>query len=293
MKRFPVYAIAVCCLFFISCGKESSREQEPVAEDTTETSNTKLLTKIVEYEKDHPGDSIITDFYYNSNNKLIRTKEHTIATSGSDLGDEDNEYFIYRDVNDIVKRVTIMASHYEDGIFTHKDSSVYDMVYDTGSKHYKYIINTKNFKDIGTPYFIRDSLVYTYNSNDQITVLQILRKDAATGIYFEAERREHDFDAKGNIIRIRFNENYDNQGDPLTEDVLTYDDKINPMNFGMEGFILGMYSFSWPTPDNPVKLSGNEPAAYSYTYDADNYPVLMESSFTDGGSGKSYFYYTK
>ena len=54
-----------------------------------------------------------------------------------------------------------MTSHYEDGIFTHKDSSVYDVAYDTGSKHYKYSINTNNFEDIGTPYFIRDSIVYT------------------------------------------------------------------------------------------------------------------------------------
>ena len=289
MKCFPLYAIAVCCLFFVSCGKESSREQkEPVAEDTTETSNTKLLTRIVEYEKDYPGDSIITDFYYNANNKLIRTKEHTVATPGSDLGDEDDEYLIYRDANNVVKRVTIMTSHYEDGIFTHKDSSVYDVAYDTGSKHYKYSINTNNFEDIGTPYFIRDSIVYTYNSKDQITVLQILRKDAATGIYFEAERREYDFDAKGNIIKIRFNENYDNQGDPLKEDELTYDDKINPMNFGMEGLILGMRYFSWPTPNNYVKLNSNEPAVYSYTYDDDNYPVLVISSLD--GYRRNYYY---
>lgn len=291
MTKILLHTLCWGSILLASCGKESSREQEePPVEDTT---GTKLLTRIVEYEKDHPGDSIITDFYYNANNKLIRTKEHTVAASGSDLGDEDDEYLIYRDANDIVKRVAIMTSHYEDGIFTHKDSTVYDVVYDTGSKHYKYSINTNNFEDIGTPYFIRDSLVYTYNSKDQITVLQIFRKDTATGIYFEAERREHDFDAKGNMVRIRTNENYDNQGDPLIEVVITYDDKINPRNFGMEGFILGMYSFSWPTPDNPVKLSGNEPAAYSYTYDADNYPVLMESSFTDGGSGKSYFYYNK
>jgi hypothetical protein len=293
MRCFPVYTVAICLLFFVSCGKESSREQEePVVEDTTKTSNTKLLTRIVEYEKDYPGDSIITDFYYNANNKLIRTKEHTIATPGSDLGDEDDEYLIYRDANDVIKKVTITTSHYEDGIFTHKDSSVYDVVYDPGSKHYKYSINTNNFEDIGTPYFIRDSLVYAYNSNDQITVLQIFRKDAATGIYFEAERREHDFDEKGNIIRIRTNENYDNEGDPLNEYVFTYDDKINPLNFGMEGFILGMYSFSWPTPNNYMKLNGNEPAAYSYTYDDDNYPVLMESSFQDY-SGKIYYYYNK
>lgn len=293
MKCFSVYIPLLCCLFFVSCGKESSREQkEPAPEDTTDNSQTKLLTRIVEYEKDYPGDSIITDFYYNANNKLIRTKEHTIATPGSDLGDQDDEYLIYRDANDDIKRVTIMTSYYNDGIFTRKDSVVYDVAYDPGSKHYKYSICTANFGDIGTPYFIRDSLVYTYNSNDQITVFQVFRKDAATGIYFEAERREHDFDAKGNIIKIRTNENYDNEGDPLTEDILTYDDKINPMNFGMEGFILGMYSFSWPTPNNYMKLSGNESAAYSYTYDADNYPVLEESSFTEGG-GKIYFYYDK
>ncbi|MBN8857302.1 MAG: hypothetical protein J0H29_02875 [Sphingobacteriales bacterium] len=293
MKTRIIGMLCIVAWAVSSCGKESSREQEePVVKDTTETSNTKLLTRIVEYEKDYPGDSIITDFYYNANNKLIRTKEHTIATPGSDLGDEDDEYLIYRDASDVVKRVTIMTSHYEDGIFTHKDSSVYDVVYDTGSKHYKYSINTNNFEDIGTPYFIRDSLVYTYNNKDQITMLQILRKDTATGIYFEAERREHDFDAKGNIIKLRTNENYDNQGDPLNEYVLTYDDKINPMNFGMEGFILGMYSFSWPTPNNYMTLSGNEPAAYSYTYDADNYPVLMESSF-QYYSGKIYYYYNK
>jgi len=289
MKKVLLYTLCWGSILLASCGKESSREQkEPVVEDTTGNSNTKLLTRIVEYEKDYPGDSIITDFYYNANNKLIRTKEHTIAISGSDLGDEDDEYLIYRDAKDVIKRVTIMTSHYENVIFTHKDSSVYDMVYDTGSKHYKYSIKTKNFEDIGTPYFIRDSLAYTYNSNDQITLLQIFRKDAATGIYFEAERREHDFDTKGNIMKTRINENYDNQGDPLREDVITYDDKINPMNFGMEGFILGMYSFSLPTPNNPVKSVGSATITYSYTYDADNYPVLMISPLD--GYRQNYYY---
>ena len=90
------------------------------------------------------------------------------------------------------------------------------------------------------------------------------------------------------IIEIRFNENYDNQGDPLKEDELTYDDKINPMNFGMEGLILGMRYFSWPTPNNYVKLNSNEPAVYSYTYDDDNYPVLVISSLD--GYKRNYYY---
>ena len=289
MKHFLIRTLCWGSILFMSCGKESSREPDkPAAEDTTQNnnSNVKLLTRIAEYNKEEPNDSTIIDFYYNANNKLIRTKE----LSSPGIRFEDDEVLIYRDDNDVVQRVTIMTSHFENSIFTHKDSAVFDLVYDPASKHYKYGICTNSYKYDDNSDFIRDSLAYTYNDKDQITVLQVFRKDMASGTYFEAERREHDFDVKGNIVKIRTNENYDNQGDPLTEEIITYDDKINPLNFGMEGFLLGIYSFSWPTPNNYVKLSENQPAAYLYTYNDKDYPVLMEYSFGDEG-GKRYYYY--
>ncbi|MFT3702649.1 MAG: hypothetical protein QM802_09780 [Agriterribacter sp.] len=291
MKKILSLILCSVVLLFASCTKEASKEQDqPTPPDTTGNNggNAKLLTRIVDYELDYPGDSTITDFYYNERNKLIRTKDHFI-TFRTNLGYEDNEYIIYRDANDIVKRVAIMASHYEWSVFTKKDSTIYDVVYDPVSKHYKYAIWTANFEYANPPYddFIRDSIVYTYNSNNQIVLWQSFRKDKNTNVLFEAERREYDFDAKGNMIKVRYNENYDNQGDPLSEDIIEYDDKINPRNFGMEGFLFGVYSFSWPTPNNPVKSEDGE---LHYTYDKDNYPVLGESASPDGGY-KTFFYY--
>lgn len=288
MKKFLLLMLC-SVLLLASCSKEASVEQDQPPIDTTgNNTNKKMLTRIVDYEVDYPEDSTITDYSYNANGKLIRVKDHFI-TFRTNLGYEDYEYIIYRDGNDIITRMAIMSSRYEWSIFTKKDSSIYDVVYDPISKHYKYAIWTANFDYANPPYddFIRDSIIYTYNSSNQIVLWQSFRKDKDTKVLFEAERREYDFDAKGNMIKIRYNENYDNQGDPLSEDIIEYDDKINPRNFGMEGFLFGVDSFSWPTPNNPVKSEDGE---LHCTYDKDNYPILEESVSQDGGY-KTYFYY--
>lgn len=290
MKIFLSLMLCSVILLLASCSKEASTEQDQPPVDTTGDNNTnkKMLTRIVDYEVDYPEDSSITDYSYNANGKLIRVKDHFI-TFRTNLSYRDDEYIIYRDANDIVKRMAVMSSHYEGTVFTKKDSTIYDVVYDPVSKHYKYAIWTANFDYANPPYddFIRDSIIYTYNSSNQIVLWQSFRKDKNTKVIFEAERREYDFDAKGNMIKIRYNENYDNQGDPLSEDIIEYDDKINPRNFGMEGILFGVDSFSWPTPNNPVK---SEEGELHFTYDKDNYPILEESVSQNGGY-KTYFYY--
>lgn len=55
----------------------------------------------------------------------------------------------------------------------------------------------------------------------------------------------------------------------------------------MEGILFGVDSFSWPTPNNPVKSEDGE---LHCTYDKDNYPILEESVSQNSGY-KTYFYY--
>lgn len=246
----------LCVVAWISsCTKEASVEQEddpPVTDTSVVNADKPLLVRVVDYEKIYPEDSVTTDYYYNANNKLIRIRQHTVTTQ-MNISYEDDEWLIYRNREDIIQRLTIMHSHYEGSTFIRKDSSVYDLVYDPVSKNCKYAIYTSNFDYAGTPDSIRDSIVYTY-SNDKIVLMQVLRKDAVSGSFFEAERKEYVYDASGNIVIAKGNENYDNQGDPLTEYTYRYDDKISPFNFGMEGFLFGVDSYSIPTPNNILSL---------------------------------------
>lgn len=275
-----------------SCTKEASVEQDddpPVTDTSAANTDKPLLTRLVDYEEVYPEDSVITDYYYNPNNKLIRIRRHSVTTQ-SNVSYEDDEWLIYRNKEDIIQRLTMMHSHYEGSTFIRKDSSVYDLVYDPVSKNCKYAIYTSNFDYIVTPYFIRDSIVYTYSS-DKIVLMKVLRKDAVNGIFFEAERREYVYDATGNIVTIRSNENYDNQGDPLTEDTYRYDDKINPLNFGMEGFLFGVDSYSIPTPNNILNIDGG-PDVCVYTYNAGDLPVIQSFNFPPN-EVKRHFYYNK
>lgn len=191
MKNFLSLMVCSVILLLASCSKEASTEQDQPPVDTTGDNNTnkKMLTRIVDYEVDYPEDSSITDYSYNANGKLIRVKDHFI-TFRTNLSYRDDEYIIYRDANDIVKRMAVMSSHYEGTVFTKKDSTIYDVVYDPVSKHYKYAIWTANFDYANPPYddFIRDSIIYTYNSSNQIVLWQSFRKDKNTKVIFEAER---------------------------------------------------------------------------------------------------------
>jgi len=295
MKRKLLSLLSVAILFIISCTKESSKEQDhddPTPVDTSGNNpQTKLVTRIVDYESDYPADSTVTDYFYNNDGKLIRIKEKWFTTA-TNVGYEDEENIIYRNNDNTIKRMVVIRSHYIAPTPTNIDSSVYDVVYDAAAKRYKYSIFTTNFDDIGTPYFIHDSIVYTYNNKNQLFLWQALRKDRNTNTLFEAERREAEYDAKGNIVKFKYNENYQNNGDPLREDIMEYDDKINPLNFGIDGFLFGVDFFAWPTPNNPVKFNNEISTKYLYTYDADKYPRVVEYISADG-NGKSYLYYNK
>ncbi len=287
-------SLLLCLIVWISsCTKEVSVEQDddpPVRDTSTTNTDKPLLIRTVDYEEKYPEDSVTTDYYYNENNKLIRIRQHTV-TSQTNISYEDDERLIYRNNDDIIQRLTVMHSHYESSTFIRKDSSVYDLVYDPVSKNGKYAIYTSNFDYAGTPYFIRDSIVYAY-SNDKIVLMQVLRKDAVSGIFFEAERNEYAYDASGNIVTTRGNENYDNQGDPLIEYTYRYDDKINPFNFGMEGFLFGVDSYSIPTPNNILNVDAG-PDICVYTYNADNLPVVQSFNSAPNEGFKRYFNYNK
>lgn len=290
IKWLPLLCIAA---WISSCTKEVSVEQDDsqrVTDTTTTSTDKPRLIRMVEYEAGYPEDSVTTEYYYNANNKLIRIKEHS-ATTITNVSFEDYEWLIYRNEEDIIQRLTIVHYHYEGSTLIKKDSSVYDLVYDPVSKNCKHSICTSNFDYVGSTDLIRDSIAYTYN-NDRIVLLQIFRKDPLNGIYFEAERDEYIYDATGNIVIAKGNENYDNQGDPLREYIYRYDDKINPLNWGMEGFLFGMDSYSLPTPNNILNVEGG-PDMSVYTYNADNLPVTQLFNLPPNEGFKRYFYYNK
>jgi hypothetical protein len=290
--RFPSLLCFVV-LLVSSCTKEVPAEQDddpPVIDTSTVDTDNPLLVRVVDYEEMYPEDSVVTDYYYNANKKLISIRQHTVNAE-TNIINKDYEWLIYRSEEDMIERLSVMHSHYEGGAFIRKDSSVYDLVYDPGSKNCKYAIYTSNFDYAGTPDFIRDSIVYTY-SNDKIVLVQILRKDRLSGIFFEAQRNEYVYDASGNIVTAKGNENYGNQGDPLKEYMYSYDNKINPFNFGMEGFLFSVDAYSLPTPNNPLNVNG-APETYVYTSNDDGLPITQSDVSPTGNGIERYFYYNK
>jgi hypothetical protein len=297
MKRFLLLMLC-SVLLLASCSKEASMEQDnnPIVDppvDTTTNATKKLLFRLVEYDESFPTDSSVTTYVYDNNKRLIGVKFQSLGPGNNDFYYSDDEHVLYRGADGILTRVTILSRYYEGGSFTRLDSATFEIFHDPVSKRYTYAIHKINLGGLG--FVFRDSVTYTYDSKDRIILSQTFRKDTATNIFFEAQRYEYGFDAKGNMIKISSNENYDNQGDPMVETKIEYDDKINPLDtFKNDGLLLGVDVFGYPSSNNPIKaFEGNaEVSNFEYGYDAEKYPFKATLSYI-GYQAKqtAYFYY--
>ncbi|MFT3948808.1 MAG: hypothetical protein QM763_17725 [Agriterribacter sp.] len=302
MKAHSLFIMLVMIFFSVSCTKEVSREQDddPVVDspaDTLSVQKEKFLKRLVYYEENSPGDSTVNTYTYDQNKKIVSITTESFGPGLKNTYYSNTEHIFYRDADGVVNRITIIDKYYEGELFLRIDSSVLQLVHDPVSKHYTSCIETINLVPIDPVQDnkISDSVMYTYDAKDHIVLYQRFRKDASTNIVFEAQRFENTYDVKGNIVKILFNENFDNDGYPLSEVVLEYDDKKNPFaSFGNDAHLMGIYSIGIPSRNNAIKQFSNgvELGVMNYSYDMDDYPVKAEEIYDSPlGKATSYFYY--
>lgn len=102
------------------------------------------------------------------------------------------------------------------------------------------------------------------------------------------------YDSNGNMINAK---SYDNDDNPIAEFNIMYDDKINPFYGQFESiyierfleffwefdgiYISGYEGYSFPYHKNnitSIQEVGGDPLNYTYTYDGDGYPTLVNES---------------
>lgn len=283
MKKY-LLALSLIGVGLMSCQKEISTElpDEPmVPGDTTQPVDSKLLERTVTI--DAPDDSTVTLYVYDAKGKVVKITNKSLGEGLENVGYSNTELRFYRNEKGKVERLVEVNDYYEGFELQRTDSSIYEVFHNPVSGQYTHAIHSMALEYYNPTKITKDSLAYTYNANGQIARLLVFRRDEQTNEYFEAKRNEYDYDSKGNIIKMRTNENYDNANRPFTEELIPeYDDKINPQNFGDESLLTEWVSYALPGPNNPAKwIYNSEASEYVYTY---NQFDLPESAIHQQGS---------
>jgi hypothetical protein len=261
----------------VSCQKEISHEisTNPTGGGTGGggtggggTGTSTLLSKIV--TKDIT-DSIIENFTYNSQNKLI-----AYSVKGETVADErDERYTFERDTQGrIIKRTELST---EDAGVTY-DTIVTNVYYTaTTGATIAYTISTSNSTDI-------DSAAFVYTGNK---ISKITSYEKGTSTYSVSDEAVYTFDANGNVTNVKY---YDlSAGAPqlVHERKYTYDTKVSPLQLGSDEGILAIEYFAGPNNltkfevvDSMLGGLGNIILTSTFTYGTNNKPTKSNVSAT-------------
>lgn len=256
----PVIAVTAALLLF-SCEKERSFDPD----NNTPGGNvgSGLLDRTV---TKFGTDSITTSYEYDAQKRLILYKSGGmfLGTSG------EVQLKFVRNAQGIIQKSILKTDFFASmGI----DSIVRTVHYDVSKARYS---------SMAAAYFdgsdnVQDSTVFTYNAAGKIVGVEYFY-DYATGTYMRDGKSEYTYDAAGNVSKEK-NYGYNGTYEPYDESVYEFDNKINPIFLGNEGFVLGdIITFS---PNNQTKKTYTDftdPTASGvttsvYNYNANNKPA--------------------
>lgn len=262
-KRLFV-GIAMVSLLLFSCKKEESLE---AGKDGGNNNTSTLLRKQVLTFGD---DSVVVTFTYDPNKRLTGTN-----TVGTVLGTSaEGTISIQRNSNGIIQQITEVS----DG-----ETIAYTVNYDASKSRYDSKVGV--FQD-GS----KDSVTFFYDASDKLVAIEKFFDDGTTGGYLEYEKTE--FGYTGNNVTSESYFEYDPGAGAYTkiqEAVYQYDDKVNPINIGNEGFLLeqvNLTSANNVTKETYTNLddpSLNDEITYAYSYNADGRPTTSTFTLTSIG----------
>lgn len=279
MKKLLSAFVSLTALFIVSCQKEISMETggNPGSSGVPASSSA-LLTKTVSTSG---SDSSVTDFIYNTANKLIGMNL-TIDTAG--ISSYTSQAFI-RNAQGIIEKIIIKGSALTQyGI----DSEVTNIHYDAGLARYTSSATIINV--LG--YTVKDSSFFIYDASGKIITQESYVDNGTGGI----TKARIDFTYSGsNLASIKiYDYNSGSANLDLTE-TIEYDSKPSPLILGNEAFAIN--SPAWYSSNNIVKVTTNlstDPQThvetYSYTYNSVNKPQGA-SVLQDGKKFDARFYY--
>ena len=256
------FALIAVMLFLFSCQKEVSNTLGSTQHPDSTTVKPKLLSSIIFFDSTDTGS---INFSYDANNKLINIqnirKKKLYAGNYTQIVRDDSG-FIQEYLQDIGASDSLYSILYHDDV----------------SKKYMYKIQL-NTGDI----FRVDSTVYTY-SGKNITSYIVYETDPSTGIISPLLKREFTYDQNNNTTSDKW---YDYNSATKTfvageADSYTYDQKMNPLNIGVESIIIDFPGLSGS--NNAIKenmatqnTSDTNLITYQYIYNSNNEPQSYTS----------------
>lgn len=264
MKRILI-ATALSVLFF-SCTKEKSVDTtDPDAPGGGGGGNPGqgLLARTV---INLGTDSTVNAFTYDAQNRLVRH----VVSGQVDLFTEEGEVKLVRNAQGII---TSIVTKEQPGSAT--DSFVYKINYDAAGKRY----HSKVSSDIFQGVVMVDSTAYTYNTAGRISA-ETLYFSIDGSAFAPLEKFEYTYNTAGNLVGGRISFLNPDNGDLEQEGemVLEYDNKINPLNLGMEAILMDQILHT--SANNVIRYqftsfadpNDNNAMTFAYVYKADNKP---------------------
>lgn len=267
MKHLLSYLLLVICMFNTSCQRESGTEELPVNLPPGETPDGARLSRIVFRYSDR--DSAYTDLQYDAVGRWIGNR-----TNADDpvLNDYTRTRASRNPAGIIYRYVTFAKDAANRG-----DSSVYRVLYNGERRRYTAKIRVHN--ETGAP---MDSTFYVYDASNRIQQARLFMQAAPNLPYQELARAEFSYDGSGDLVSLRSLVVDPQLGPgfvPTSLSTFAFDDKVNPLNLGMEALVLDQIFFI--SPNNIIRIvtkdlrHANAPedtVAFQYAYHPSNRP---------------------
>lgn len=290
--------------FYASCTKEVSREQEiievpitdttQVAKDTIPSSaNGGFLKRIVSHQEGSK-DSMVYTFKYADDGKLIEM--YAVVEGNNEL---DDMYSLlqrfHRNDKGLVDEIKLQSYFYDASrkptIHWNSDYKIY---LDATKSKYQYALLT----GVGENEPIADSIVFGYSLENKLSTVAVYNLVANDTGHLN-DKYEYTYNSKGNISKWNATavRNYPDR-EVWFNNEFTYDDKINPVNFGEEMLLTGDFIFpALPTANNFTVCNNTihpeESYAVQYTYNSHNKPTAAIWKYSNGEVTTIKYYYLK
>lgn len=281
MKPFQLLTAFFCIFLFMSCQKGVDWFDQPLttpvppppppaAGDTT-------LQLVRMVETDGSVDSVVTMFYYNAANKLIKA-----TVTGQLMGSSSDNLILF--TRDAQNRLVKFEEYDKTG--PQLDSFQTIIVYTPGTNNVLYSIGRRR-KYFDTDWKT-DSTVYQYSNGSIQKALTFFSASAG-------ELMTYNYDGSGNIVTSTDSTVDFTNGNRTHFETVTYqfDNKKSPFHHGNEA-LLTIFGGSpdLAGPNNNIfyqDRSGNY--TYTYTYNSKGYPVsAVTSSPLDPPTTQKFYY---
>ncbi|MBC7650687.1 MAG: hypothetical protein H7101_02945 [Deinococcales bacterium] len=260
----------------------------PVTPITGGTSGT-LLDKIVSLSN---TDTITLSYAYDASKRLI--KETQVGISNGDKVDQTKIF--KRDASGKIIENTMIEYSTTATTPSKYDTTNMFVHYPTGSLNFDYAIQTEVVSG-SSP---KDSITFQYTANKITRVKSFFSNSLSIG-YKTSYQVDYSYDANGNLAGGKIYTYTTGTAVLAAEYIFVYDTKKSPLILGNEAFLtlgenyVGSNNVTSLTTTDKINAGGSIVIAYTFGYNANNFPATANGTATYPGLGSqslklTYFY---